>query len=289
MHDIKTPNTQKSSYRTAHLFGLSIFGSDHNELLKLFEKSYKNESDVLSVATPNPEQIMLSRRNPVFLDHLRSFSIRVADGIGLVMASKLLSTQSITERITGVACTELLLASLPKGKSALLIGGRGYANAVVTRSSSRSQLQQDWKIQQVTPHSKTRSSSEANTLHWLEAYQDISAPTQEEEAELRQVIDELTPAVVFVALGAPFQEAWVVRHLPLLRKHDVRIVITVGGAFDMLTGKLKRAPGFVRVVGLEWLFRLVQEPWRWRRQLSLVSFVWLVILTSLKKIFEDKI
>lgn len=293
MDQTNMQNTQKNSYRTAHLFGLSIFGSNQSELLKLFKKSYKSESDLLSVATPNPEQIMLSRRNPVFLDHLRSFSIRVADGIGLVLASKLLSTQPISERITGVASVELLLSCLPEGRPALLVGGRGYANAVVQCNTSGSEKRQEWRILPVPLTTKPfknpplqpkeKRATAKSTLYWTEAYKDISAPTLEEESRLGEIIQDLKPAVVFVALGAPFQEAWVVRHMPLLRKHDVRIVITVGGAFDMLTGKLKRAPGFLRAVGLEWLFRLIQEPWRWRRQLSLLSFCWLVFATLLKK------
>jgi len=53
--------------------------------------------------------------------------------------------------------------------------------------------------------------------------------------------------------------------------------MVVGGAFDMLLGKVQRAPAFMRTIGLEWLYRLIQEPWRWRRQLSLITFIKLVL------------
>jgi len=81
-------------------------------------------------------------------------------------------------------------------------------------------------------------------------------------------------------LGAPHQEKWLVSRRALLSAHHVRIGLTVGGAFDVLTGKLPRAPQSWQNLGLEWLWRLIQEPHRWRRQLALIKFVGLVLKTK---------
>lgn len=87
--------------------------------------------------------------------------------------------------------------------------------------------------------------------------------------------------ILFVAFGAPKQEMWISKNL---NKIPVKIAIGVGGAFDYISGKTLRAPGFIRNIGLEWLFRLIAQPWRIKRQLALLEFIWLVIKEKLKKI-----
>lgn len=79
--------------------------------------------------------------------------------------------------------------------------------------------------------------------------------------------------ILFVAFGAPKQEKWIASHLSEL---PVTMAMGVGGALDYLSETVSRAPGPVRALGLEWLYRLVRQPWRWRRQLALPQFVWLV-------------
>ena len=82
------------------------------------------------------------------------------------------------------------------------------------------------------------------------------------------------PHFVFVAFGSPDQELWIGRHKKIL---SGRVVIGVGGAFDYLSNNIKRAPVVIQKIGMEWLYRLVIQPWRWKRQLKLIKFVWLVI------------
>jgi len=80
--------------------------------------------------------------------------------------------------------------------------------------------------------------------------------------------------ILFVAYGMKKQEKWIWRNLP---KIPVKLAIGVGGAFDYLAGAVPRAPGWLRNIGCEWLYRLICQPWRWRRQLNLIRFVWLVL------------
>ncbi|OGC92635.1 hypothetical protein A3D85_03460 [Candidatus Amesbacteria bacterium RIFCSPHIGHO2_02_FULL_47_9] len=83
-------------------------------------------------------------------------------------------------------------------------------------------------------------------------------------------INKYKPDLLLVAYGAPWQEKWIYRHLTELK---VKVVMGVGGSFDYLTGRAKVPPEWISGAGLEWLWRLVHEPWRWRRQLRLARFL----------------
>lgn len=92
----------------------------------------------------------------------------------------------------------------------------------------------------------------------------------QEEEEIIHKIASAAPDIVFVGLDIPRQEKWIFKYLPKL---CTNIVMGVGGSFDVISGKLKRAPAFMRTLGLEWLFRLIQEPWRIGRILNLPVFL----------------
>ncbi|HZY46150.1 MAG TPA: WecB/TagA/CpsF family glycosyltransferase, partial [Anaerolineae bacterium] len=74
--------------------------------------------------------------------------------------------------------------------------------------------------------------------------------------------------------GAPQQDKWIARNLD---RTGAIVGIGVGGAFDFIIGKQKRAPKWIQRIGLEWLYRLIREPWRWKRQLALPRFVWKIL------------
>jgi N-acetylglucosaminyldiphosphoundecaprenol N-acetyl-beta-D-mannosaminyltransferase len=94
------------------------------------------------------------------------------------------------------------------------------------------------------------------------------------DAETRRLIVKARPDIVLVAYGAPSQEFWVERNLPL---GPARVGIGVGGTFDYLSGRVPRAPGWMRRAGLEWLFRLFRQPWRAGRMAVLPLFAWEVL------------
>lgn len=98
----------------------------------------------------------------------------------------------------------------------------------------------------------------------------------DEVPSLLEQIRHTQPLVLFVGLAVPEQEKWIARHL---RETGARIVMGVGGSFDVIAGELNRAPVWLRRLGMEWSFRLVQEPWRWRRMQGLPRFVWRVMRT----------
>ncbi|MDR7386279.1 MAG: WecB/TagA/CpsF family glycosyltransferase, partial [Armatimonadota bacterium] len=87
-------------------------------------------------------------------------------------------------------------------------------------------------------------------------------------------------ALLFCGLGSPRQELWLSRHLDRL---GVRVAMGVGGSLDVLAGRSARAPAWLRRVHLEWLYRLLREPRRWRRQLALPHFAWLVLRSASRR------
>lgn len=249
------------------MWNLPIFSRSKSDLLVFINSRLNNKNGLLTIATPNPEQIVLSEQDPSFAASLHQFDLLLPDGQGLIWASKFLASKTpaanppartLSERIAGrEVVAELLAEAQQRQLPTLVIGGRGYNDQVIAGSHLPS-----------------------NTLYKVVAtdgYSQAARPTNQEEKELQQLITKLKPAIVFVALGAPYQEKWVVAHRALLESAGVRIAMVVGGSFDYLLGRVPRAPQLVVQLKLEWLFRLVTQPWRWRRQLSLITFVGMVL------------
>jgi N-acetylglucosaminyldiphosphoundecaprenol N-acetyl-beta-D-mannosaminyltransferase len=115
----------------------------------------------------------------------------------------------------------------------------------------------------------------------VKKYPGLKVSFAQSEFEIRSPESEFPSAdILFVAFGSPKQEKWLSRNLPKL---NVNVAMGVGGTFDFISGRVKRAPVWVRNLGLEWLFRLIIQPWRVKRQLQLPVF----ILTVLKEKFAN--
>ena len=99
-----------------------------------------------------------------------------------------------------------------------------------------------------------------------------------EEEKLRQTLTQLQPQIIFVGLGVPRQELWIAQHRSLCPQATW---IGVGGSFDIWAGVKSRAPVWLADNHLEWLYRLYQEPWRWRRMLALPKFAWKALVHRL--------
>lgn len=282
------------------LFDLSFFGGPMSALLKILTDRLTapapNDQRPLTVVTPNPEQVMLTRNDPAFLQALQAAAIRIPDGIGLVYASKILrwrfGSSALTARLPGKDVVAALLAwAHPRQETVLVIGGRqlGQVRPGQEQSISRSQtIARQTKehapaYSQLLPIQKTDGTLlENKRWFWTEGYRQVETPTPSEEEQLDQLLDQLRPDLVFVAFGAPWQEEWLAAHHEQLHQHGVQVAMAVGGTFDTLTGKLGHAPRWMEQFGLEWAYRLWQEPWRWRRQRRLLGFVGLVIQSMWK-------
>lgn len=254
---------QKSTYQTSKIFDLDVFSSTKSDLLNYLESRLNSKIGPLLMMTPNPEQIVISRNDEQFLHQLQSADILIPDGIGLILASEVFGltgkVQPLQERITGrEVVLDLLRLAAATHSRCLLIGGRGYSESTPDLNLEISVPIGPGKMAQV---------------YWIEGYADIQHPTKAEEASVLATLKKLKPEFVFVAFGAPWQEAWLVNHKTELRLAGVKLAMVVGGAFDVLTAKVAAAPSWLEKLGLEWLYRLWQEPWRWKRQLKLLEFI----------------
>lgn len=274
----------KKSYSATNLFGQKIFSGGAISLLKDLENHLKKGKKMISIFTPNPEQIVLSKKQKSFAQTLGFADILLPDGVGLVISSQFLvafqQLEPIKERIAGVDVVENLL-TLAKDNSykVLLVGGKDYDGLSLAARLSEDHVPGQWKVESVA---NQKTFSKPDTIWWVGGFDDVKNQTKSQNDAILKKINQVKPDIVFVAFGAPHQEEWVVANSKQLESAKVKISMVVGGAFDMLLGKVDRAPKFMQSVGLEWLFRLIQEPWRWRRQLNLIHFVKLVVQEALK-------
>lgn len=255
-----------SKLPTISLFKLSIFSGSIDECVMICREKLAQKK-LFTIATPNPEQVVMSNEQPSFVKTLQSFDLRIPDGQGLIWAGRL-QGKKLTQRIGGRELVARLLPIIKDQKlTALVIGGEGYGKV------NREQITVD------SPHAAVSFLNirvRKTSLFWAEHF-DKTSPKHTE-----QVLDWIKanhPQIVFVALGAPTQEEWIIDHAQELEKSGVKITMVVGGAFDTLTGNLTESPQIVQKMGFEWLWRLIQQPWRWRRQLKLINFIWLAFFS----------
>lgn len=211
------------------------------------------ESGCAHVVTLNPEYVMAARADRDFAAAIRRADLVLADGVGVVLAARMLGGTSgaTVERLTGVDIVERLAES---GTPLFFLGaGPGIAESAARRLVER------------FPATRVVGT-------WAET---DATPSHDDEAIGR--IAASGARAVLVAFGATNQVVWIDRNRGRLADSGARLAVGVGGAFDYLAGTAARPPRLVRSVGLEWLWRLLREPWRWRRQLVLPCFAGLVI------------
>lgn len=230
------------------------------------------ERKTLLMATPNPEQIILSQKNPEFKKNLQAMDLLIPDGNGLVWASKIRAnrdwqSRACKERITGAdTANQLLIWAKKQHQKVLIIGGFyhdvvKYDYDIANNNKVKSDIQLEFANQ--------------TSAYWCLGYKNISKPTNIETKIMRETIKRLQPDIIMVAFGAPWQEKWLVDNRDFLDKNGVTLAMVVGGAIDFITGKRRRAPRQWQKLRLEWLWRLIQQPSRWRRQLALINFFFL--------------
>jgi N-acetylglucosaminyldiphosphoundecaprenol N-acetyl-beta-D-mannosaminyltransferase len=199
------------------------------------------------VITANPEFVMLARRDPEIEQIARAGELVVADGTGVLVASRVLG-DPLPGRVPGRLLVPAVL-QLVSGPVYLLGAAPGVAERAATA------------LTRLIP-----------SLRIAGAY--AGSPASENDASIRERIQAAGARVLLVAYGMPAQERWIARNLPLLP--SVRTAIGVGGVFDQLAGRVRLPPRVVHAIGLEWLWRLGFEPRRWRRQRVLPVFALLV-------------
>jgi len=189
------------------------------------------------VATVNPEFVMRARSDREFARVLESASLCIPDGQGVVWAARRQGCE-MSGPVTGVDLIPRLAALCAKrGWRMFLLGAApGVADELAKR------------------------------LRAENPELEVEAAADDESAEL---VRQKRPHVLLVAFGAPRQEMWIDS---AARAAGVPVAMGVGGSFDYLTGRVPRAPGWMRRAGLEWLYRLVRQPWRLKRMAVLPGY-----------------
>lgn len=304
-----TFSTYKKGRKYATILQVKVNSSSATQLLSEISSEIDDGNKFL-VVTPNPEIIMLAHdedtvlfrsstssrtRNKLSLyGILNSAEFSLPDGVGLVWVSifralrKWVLPQSfpqenpqgrarraflgapltvsptsgaIHERVSGVDMMQSLVeVASERGWRVFLLGGKpGVAEAAANHLTRQyPNILVHW-----------------DSGPWLN---DDGVPKDaaqaKKEAEVVRKINQFKPNLLFVGFGAPKQEKWIARNLKNL---DVNCAMVVGGAFDYISGRVPRAPQWMQNLGLEWLFRLIIEPWRIKREFALFKFGWLVL------------
>lgn len=207
------------------------------------------------ICTVNPEFVMEARRNPTFAAALARADLRVPDGVGILAAARLLG-HPLRERVTG--------------------------SDGIYRISERAALA-GWRIFLL---GAAPGVAEQAAAILMQRYPGLTvcgtfsgSPADGEWPDIRAGLTAARPDVLLVAYGHPKQDLWIDRH-----RHELPVTLAmgVGGAFDFVAGVSVRAPVWMQRLGLEWLHRLIREPWRWRRMAALPIFAGLVLWQRIK-------
>lgn len=225
------------------IMGVNVCVTSYKSITKAILADIEKRDKGFIVAI-NPEKVMKAQEDPKLLSLLNQAKYQIADGVGVVIASKLKKGE-IKERITGIdMMLQLCQLGNDHGKKVFLYGGKpGVAD-----QAKQKLLEQFPKLQVV------------GTINGYE----------KDQQSIIEGINRSQPDILFVALGSPAQENWITKHMDEL--YPV-IYQGVGGSYDVISGSIKRAPVMFQKLGVEWLYRLVLEPSRLRRQVNLPKFL----------------
>ncbi len=206
------------------------------------------------VVTANSEMVMLANHDPLLYQVIERADLVVADGIGVVWASRLLGNP-LAQRVPGIELTDNLMAQASEeGWRVYILGAEsGVAEVAANELVSRYP-----RLQVVGSH------------HGFF--------TKDQEDQVFDSIKAGHPDILLIALGIPKQEKWAAAHVARL---GVPVTIGVGGTINVLAGVDHRAPVWMQRCGLEWLYRLIKQPWRAGRMGALPQFALWVILEKM--------
>lgn len=227
------------------ILGIPVNSMNMAETLETVNQSLLKK-ETLRIMTANAEMIMQAQENPDLKKCLINSSLVVADGAGVVWAAKELGSE-ISERVAGVDLAyQIIKLSAEKGFRIFFFGA-GPGIAEIAAKNLRKQFPD---------------------LHIVGIRDGFFK--ESEEAGIIQEINQSRAEILFVALGSPKQELWLEKYKDQLQPY---IRMGVGGTFDVMANQVSRAPMWIQKNSLEWLYRGLAQPTRWRRLLALPKFI----------------
>ena len=238
---------------TVKILGVAISKVTMKEATEKIREFVQSDS-FHSIYTPNPEIVMLAKNDPEFHKILEGADLVVPDGIGVVIASKIVKSP-LPERVAGYDLVQSTMKEAVKeGYKYYFFGSKpGISEAAAE------------KMRETYPG-----------IQIVGTRNGYFKP--EDEAEIIEEINASSANILLVALGAPKQEKWIEANKHLMP--NVRVAIGVGGSLDVMSGNVKRAPKIFQKLGLEWFYRLLKEPTRFKRMLVLPDFLLKVIFSK---------
>lgn len=224
------------------ILGFKIFKEDKKALM-----NYIDGFDKVNIISGNPEVLYNGLNNPILKNNFNSEnSVIIPDGVGTVLASKIINNP-VKERIPGIdVVREVLIKANLEGRSIYLLGAK---EEILNKCIANIKLE--------FPNLKIAG--------FHNGYFDINS--------CDNIVEDVctsNPWAIFVAMGSPRQEIFIEK---IFEKSNVHIFMGVGGVFDIFSGELKRAPKWMLSLGLEWLYRVINEPFRIKRLAAIPKFL----------------
>ncbi|WP_237179006.1 WecB/TagA/CpsF family glycosyltransferase [Paenibacillus sp. MMS18-CY102] len=234
---------------TVSIYGLPFSKLNMNDTVAYLTEAI-DQHRITHVITANPIMIMSAQEDPAYHAMMRTAEMIVPDGAGVVWAAGYVG-EPVAERVAGF---DLLHRLMAVGET------------------------RDWSVYLLGTDQQTIDTAAANLQRKFPRVRIAGVRNgyfgPEQDAEVVAAIREAKPDMLFVARSASTQEPWISKYKAEL---DVPFIMGVGGSFDIIAGKLKRAPVLFQKLRLEWFYRLLQEPSRYKRMLVLPKFVLKVI------------
>ncbi len=240
-----------------NILGIQIDRVNMKEALNKVQGFIEKKEKHKLVVTPNSEIIVMALEETELAEVINSADLSVPDGAGVVLASRLLK-KNLPERVAGFdLMNEIIKLSAEKEYNLYLLGGEPGTVEIVEDNLKRKY-----------PTLKI-SGSHHGYLN------------RESLQKIIKEVNYLKPDILLIGMGVPLQEKFLGKNLLNL---EVRVAMTIGGSFDVIAGKTRRAPSWMQKLNLEWLFRLLQEPRRIGRMMALPRFALLVFREYLRNL-----
>lgn len=228
-----------------NILGVKVDDVSLDEALKMVDGWLVNK-DKHYIVTPNPEIVVTAQKDPELKRIINNADLGIPDGIGLKLAG------DIVCNTPGIDLMEKIIElAQDKGFTTGFLGGRDNVAKKVVECLKKKYP----KLKVVFAESGGEVDNQGKLLKYP------------------KLLRSLNCDILFVAFGPPKQEKWIAKNLD---KIPVKVAMGVGGSFDIISGMVPRPPIFIRKLGFEWLFRLILQPWRIKRQLKLLKFAWLL-------------
>ncbi len=228
------------------ILGYPIYSGYKKEILNDIEEIVSSEGCV-HIVSGNPEVLYQGLfEKPLYENFTSKRSLIIPDGVGVIFSAKVKGLK-VKEKIAGIEVMQDIISYCNrKNKSIYLLGSK---DSIVRKCKIN--IEATYK--------------DINVVGYKDGYFDLDNCD-----DIIEDINKCNPDVLFVAMGCPRQERFIIKHMDKLH---CKLFMGVGGSFDILAGELKRAPKWMITFGIEWLYRILKEPFRIKRMKSIPKFM----------------